>query len=221
MKLDDVENQLRSAKFSHLTEDELDSYHGQKLDTANHARADAHLKLCLICEHRLQLLGEKSTSFDDQEITAEDIAIVKRVMKQMALRQQPSDSKPAEAKTKIQLRDRLNDYLRQIVENWRAHFKLQQAVCGTRAGGEEIWHGQDDGGNLRARAIVEKNAGLTIHFSSNDLSLEGARLNVRLGPVTRVITLHLVSESEVYAKVEIPRRQVPRTLMNISIEDVS
>lgn len=220
MNSDDVEKQLRAAKFSHLTEEELNSYHDQKLDTVGQARADAHLKLCLICEHRLGLLKESAAS-DNREITAEDVELVRRVMQRVGLQRQPSDSKQAEATTIIPLRDRLNDYFRQIAESWQAHFMRQGAGRGTRDGGEKVWQWQIEEVDLKAHATMEKNVGLIIHFSSSDLSLEGVRLNVRLGSVNREATLQRVSETEVYAKVEIPGRQLRKALVDMSIERIS
>jgi hypothetical protein len=39
----------------HLTMDELDSYHDQKLDAISRALADVHLKDCRICRESLSL----------------------------------------------------------------------------------------------------------------------------------------------------------------------
>ena len=49
------------------------------------------------------------------------------------------------------------------------------------------------------------------------MQLEGARLHVRLGPVEKQTTLQRVSDSEVYAKVAVPR-QHPRKLAALSIQ---
>jgi hypothetical protein len=221
MKLDNLEKQLRAAKFSHLTEDELDYYRDQKLDTVSQARADAHLKLCLICERRLQLLNEESAASYNQDISTEDIALVKRVMQRKGQQQQSSDSQPIEATNRVRLKNRLADGLQQIVESWQAHFLRQEPVRGIRDSNKAIWQGQSKDGSMKAYATRKKNASLTIHFSSNDLSLEGQRFNVSLGSMNRDITLQLVSESEVYAEVEITRYQLPINLADLQIKEIS
>src|SRR5689334_7612338 len=62
MKPGDAKNELWDAKFDHLTEDELDRYREKKLDEVAHARADAHLRLCLICERRFRLLDAEDSA---------------------------------------------------------------------------------------------------------------------------------------------------------------
>ena len=73
---------------------------------------------------------------------------------------------------------------------------------------------------LQAFAVMEKNADLTIHFSSSEIDLEGERLNIRLGLVSHEITLHRVSESAVAAKIAIPWQQRQGNMSDISIERV-
>lgn len=219
MKLDDLEKELRNLKFRHLTEEELVSCHEQRLDEVGQARVLAHLKLCLICDRRLTLLKEERKALDTSEIAAGDIALARRVIQQTALQRHLTDSEPTGTTTRLRLSERLGECLSQIVASWQADFKLE-ALRGTRSSGEEVWHWQSEDGFLEARVTLEKNADLTIHFSSNEAGLEGVRLIVCLGPLSLSTTLRRVSESEIYANVKVPKRQRPKNLADISIEAV-
>lgn len=218
MKLDDPEKELRAAKYNHLTEEELDSYHDQKLDEISQARVQAHLKLCLICDERLELLREESAALNNREVTAEDVELVKRVMQRMGLPQ----PKPAGPANPVPLQDRLAEYFRQAVASWQAHF-IPETVRGVTArgvddGGREVWKWRSEDGVLKARATLESNADLVIHISSGEPALDRARFKIRLGRFSQEVTLGRVSESEVSARVRITRRQRPKNLSDISIE---
>jgi hypothetical protein len=207
---DDLENELRNLKFRHLSESELTAYCGQELAPMRRVIVEAHLKQCFICERQLALLREEIAALSNPQITAEDVALVERLMEQMGVGQPTAKG--------ISLRERLAGYLRQMVASWQIQF-AQAAMRGGNEG-EEVWRWQSEDGKLQARAVLEKNADLIIHFSSSEGELEGVRLNVRLGPISNKITLRRISESEVYAKVEVPRRQRPRELEDIAIEIV-
>jgi hypothetical protein len=212
---DDLENELRNLKLGHLSESELTAYCDQELAPMRRARVEAHLKQCFICERELALLREESAALSNPQITAEDVGLVERLMEQMGVGQPPR----AETAKGSSLRERLAEYLRQMVASWQIQF-AEEATRSAADQGEEVWHWQSADGKLRARAILEKNADLTIHFTSNESETEGMRLNVRLGPFSQEITLQRISESEVYAKVVVARRQRPRKLEDIAIEIV-
>jgi hypothetical protein len=219
MKTDDLENELRNLRFMHLSESELAAYCEQELDQMRRARVEAHLKQCFICERQLALLREEIAALSNREITAEDVALVERLMEQMGVAQSTPASRPLETAKEIPLQEQMAEYLRQMVASWQIQF-AQEATRGVADQGEEVWRWQSEDGKLQARAMLEKNADLTIHFSSNEMELEGARLNFRLGPLSREITLREISKSEVYANVVVSRRQRPRQLEDISIEIV-
>ena len=219
MKTDDLENELRNLKYLHLTESELAAYCDQELDQMCRARFEAHLKQCFICEWQLRLLREENAALSNRQISTADVAFVERLMEQMGMAQKPSASKPAETAKGIPLQERLAVCLRQMVANWQMQF-AQEATHSAADQGEELWRWQSEDGLLQGHAIREKNADLTIHFSSNEPDLEGTRLNVRLGPLSQEVTLRRVSDSEVYAKVAVPRRQRPRKMADLSIESI-
>jgi hypothetical protein len=218
MTLNDLEKDLRNAKLHHLTEGELDSYLDQGLDDIGLARAEAHLKLCFICEQRLEVLKEEGLALKDRQVSAEDIALVKRQMKQIGFQQQSSAPSSTDASTGPSITDRLAEHLRQMVKSWQAHFLPLTPARSAGDEGEELWQWQSEDGTLNARAILEDTGDLTIHFTSRELNWEGTSLRVSLGEVSRETTLRRVSESELYASVEIPRTQLAIDLTDISIE---
>ena len=219
MKTDDLENDLRNLKHLHLTESELVAYCDQELDQMRRARAEAHLKQCFICERQLTLLREENAALSNREINADEVAFVERLVEQMGRAPKRAAASLAEPAQEIPLRLRLDEYLRQMVANWHTRF-AQGATRNVAEQNREIWRWQSEDGLLQGRAVQERNAGLTIHLSSNEAGLEGARLYVRLGLLGQEVTLQRVSESEVYAKVEVPRRQCPRKLADLSIESM-
>lgn len=80
MQPHDIERILMNTKFVHLTEDELGTYCDGRLDEITFARANAHLKLCLICERRLAILQEDKEAVAHEEVTADDIALVDQLL---------------------------------------------------------------------------------------------------------------------------------------------
>jgi hypothetical protein len=159
------------------------------------------------------LLQEERAALSNRRIGATDGALVERLIERIGVAQPPQ----AETAKGISWRERLAEYLEQMVASWQFQF-AQAATRSAHDQGEEVWQWQGLDGKLQARAILEKNAALTIHFSSTEIDLDGVRLNVRLGPLNHEITLRQVSDGEVHGKVEISRRSRPRKLADISIE---
>jgi hypothetical protein len=212
-KQNDLENKLRMARFDHLTISELEFYADRKLDRASRVRAEAHINECFICKRRLANLEEHNAALNNQKVTAKDKALVKSVVKQSQ-----SDA-PDTARTgkRLSSRERLAEYLRQFIAVWQATF-IKHAVRGSLKPGKEVLRSESEDGIFEARAVLEKNASLTIHISSSDLDLHDVKLKVSLGPTIRRVTLERISESEVYAKIEVSKRERPRNLTDISIE---
>jgi len=216
MKTDDLENELRNLKLVHLTEGELVAYCDQKLDPIRRARIEAHLKQCFICERQLLLLREENAVLSQGVITAEDVALVEQLIEQTGPTQK-LPAQPAETATEITERERLGDYLRQLIASWRICFG-QGALRGERDQGEEVWRWQSEDGKLQAYATMEKNADLTIHFSANEMDFEGARLHFRLGALSEELTLQQISEIEVGAQVSVPWQYRQGNIADITIE---
>ncbi len=215
MNTDEIENELRNLKLVHLTDAEMSAYCDQQLDPMRQARMDAHLGQCFICRRHLARLREEDAELSDRVIAAEDAAFVEKLMEQMGAAQKTSAVSPA--KTAAPLKERLAEYLGQMVASWQVCFG--QAVRGVHKG-EEVWRWQSEDGRVQARAIMEKNADLTLLISSTDMSLEGARFNFRMGQLSQEMIMQRVSESEVEAKVSIPSRYRRGKTADISIESV-
>ena len=216
MKPDDLENELRNLKSTHLTESEMAAYCDQELDQIGRARAEVHLKQCFICERQLELLREETAALTNRLITSEDVAFVERLMDQTGRAQKTSARRPAEITNEIPLEARLAEYLRQMIADWQIHFRRVPRSDQD----EEVWRWQSEDGHFQARATVEKNADLTVHFSSNEMQLEGARLLFRLGSMNQELTLRRISESEVAAQVAVPWRYRQGNMADISIKIV-
>jgi hypothetical protein len=215
-----LENELRNLKFIHLTESEIEDYCDKELDPMRRARVEAHVKECFRCERQLAVLLAESAALDTRATTAADVAIVERLMDQMGLAPKPSASDPVNPTKEIPLAERLAEYLRQMVASWRLSFG-QGVLRGEADQDEVVWRWQSEDGRAQAHAIMEKNADLAIHFSSNEMTLEGARLHFRLGSMNQELMLRRISESEVTAQVAVPwQYRQGRNLTDISIEIV-
>lgn len=190
MKTDELENELRNLKFRHLTEGELAAYCDQEIDQIGLAWAEAHVMQCFICERRLELLREENAALTRRVISDDDVAFVDRLMEQT--RPAPSGRLARE----VPLRELLNEYLQQMTASLQVAFKPVR--------GEVVWQWQSKDHRLQAHASMEKNADMTIHFSSSEMELEGARLQFRLGSLYQETTLLRVSESEVATEVIVP-----------------
>src|SRR6185369_12610265 len=84
---DDLENELRNIMLRHLSESELTAYCEEGLAPMRRARVEAHLKQCFICERQLALLREEVAALHNPQVTAEDVALVERLMEQMVMGQ--------------------------------------------------------------------------------------------------------------------------------------
>jgi len=215
MPINDVEKALRNLKFAHLTEDEIIAYNDHQLDAVRLATANAHLSQCFICERLLVTLREEHAASADGQITAEDMALVDRLMGQAGREPKPSDAPAPDTATGIPILEWLAASLRQMAAQWQIDFKPMREVAEE---GEVVWAWQSNDRRLRARATIEKNADMIVHFYSNEMALEGARLRFRLDLLIAEITLDRVSEAEVAAMVAIPWEYRRGNMTDISIE---
>lgn len=215
MPTNDVENALRNLKFVHLTEDEITAYNDHQLDAVRLATANAHLSQCFICERLLLTVREEHAASADREVTVEDIALVDRLMEQSRPGLKKSGASAPDATTGIPVLEWLAGSLRQMTAQWQLDFKPVRRVA---EAGEEVWAWQSNDGRLRARATIEKNADMIVHFYSNEMALEGARLRFRLDSLIAEITLERISEAEVAANVAVPWEYRRGDMTDISIE---
>jgi hypothetical protein len=209
MAPEDIEQILEGARFRHLSEATLVSYRDNQLDEIGLTLADVHLKLCLVCERRLTFLKEEAAALEGYTTTEKDRALIEESIR----KQHPENIAGDFFHTEIQ---RLASYIDDLLDAWIVVFR-QPAMRGA-GDGDEVWSYQSEDGLLKAWAILERDASLTVHFSSPALTWEGARIRFRLGPFSTEVTLQRVGDSEVAAKIEIPRHQRAKKMKDIEIE---
>ena len=208
---EDIEQLLESAKFSHLSEATLVSYRDNQLDKIGRALADAHLRLCHVCERRLTFLKEEAEALESYVLTEEDRASIAESTRKLKPERRATDHISTQ-------RERLAAYINELVTAWTILFS-KPAMRGA-GDGDEVWRYESKDGLLTAWAILESDASLTVHFSSPELAWEGARIRFRLGPFSKEVTLQREGDSALAAKIEIPRRKRAKKMADISIEIV-
>jgi hypothetical protein len=95
---------------------------------------------------------------------------------------------------------------------------LEESISRDVHQGEEVWRWQSEYERFTAYLVLETNGDLTLHFSTSDQRLEGARLKVKAGPLILEARLQRGPDSESHAEVTIKRGQRPKNLKYISIE---
>jgi len=191
-----LEQLFDDARVKHLSETTLVSYRDDQLDRIGLALADAHLRLCLICKRRLSFLREE--------------LLEGQVMTELPER------KATDIQTEWQ---RLSAYINELLVAWSVVFS-QPAMRGVKDGDEVFRHESEDG-LFTVWVMLETDASLTFHFSSPELSWDGAQLRFRLGRFEKEVTLQREEDSRVAARIEIPRRERARKMNDISLEVVS
>lgn len=179
------------------------------------ARIDAHLEQCFICDRRLGLVREANVPSNNQEITAEDIAIVRRVTRRERSGQQSTESTPETNRAASQFSERLTENLQQLCASLR--LQLSQATDGGTERGEQVWRWQGPDRWLESSAILERTGDLIILLWSSDPAMEGVRLEAHLGALKLEVTMQRVSGSEFGARLQVARLQHPKELSDISI----
>lgn len=188
----DIEQLLQSAKYKHLADVTLVAYRDSQLDEIALALADAHLRLCIICDRRLTFLKEE----------AEALAITETLVTRAT----------GYVQTEI---DRLSSHLNDLLGAWVLSFS-GEAVRGT-VDGDELWRYESEDGLLTAWIVLGSDASLTVHFSSPEVAWDGALIEFRLGPFSKEVTLERQEDSSVAARIEIPRAERARDMADLSV----
>jgi hypothetical protein len=210
MEPEDIEQLLKNAKYKHLSEEALVSYRDSQLGRVGLAMAEAHLRLCLICERRLAFLKEEQEAIEHYVITDKDLALLQEARKKV----EPPPRVTDPITTRIR---QVTAYFNNLLTAWIMVFS-QPAMRGGEDG-EVIWEYESEDGLLKARAVAGQDFSLTVHFESTELAWEGIRIRFRLGPFSEEVTLeHPEGSNVVVAKIKIPRRKVAREMNDISIE---
>jgi len=210
MGSEDIEQLLETARFKHLSEATLVSYRDNQLDRIGFALADAHLKLCLICDRKLTILKGEAEARESYEVTEEDHAANEQFVRDL----KPGRKVGLYVQKEIK---RFKSYVTDLLNSWIVLHSMEP-VRGSEDG-DEIWRYESEDGLLTAWAILEKKtADLTVHFSSSELSWEGIRMRFRLGQFIKEVTLEREGDDRVAAKIRIPRRSRARKMKDISID---
>lgn len=219
MKRNDLDEKLRRAALAHLTASELVGYRDAKLDRVGLARAEAHLKMCAICEESMELLREERTALEKGEISPEDLAVIKRAAgitdESAEKAKSPGVRKPVDVPS---LTVRLSDALLELMSGWRDFFGQLRPVHHGGEGGREIWRQKTKDGLFEMWAVWEETTNLSIHFSSSETELEGRRLQIELGRIKDEITLERKSDTEVRGKFAVSKYQRPKDLSRLSVK---
>jgi hypothetical protein len=211
MRLQDIEKLLESAKYRHLSDPTLVSYRDSELDEIESTLAEAHLKLCLVCERRLAFLREEAQAQKNYVVTEKDRILIRETISKL---ESEPNLKPR-GKGNIQA---LKSYINDLLTDWMILFG-KPAMRGADDG-DEVWRYESKDGLLTAWAVLETDKSLTVHFSSEELAWEGARIRFRLGPFSKEVPLQRQGESGLGARIKIPHRQRARKMDDISIEIV-
>ena len=209
MKPENMDQLLERGRYQHLSEATLVSYRDNQLDQIRVALADAHLRLCLICERRLAFLKEEAEAVAGYVIADEDLHAIQRTVRKLKSDHNAGGFISAEIQ-------RLSSQIKDLLNAWMLTFATE-ATLGAEDG-DEVWRYESKDGTLTAWIVLEKDASLTVHFSSPEGAWEGMRILFRLGSFTAETTLHRVDDSRVEATIEIPRPRRPKHMADIAIE---
>lgn len=206
MGTDDIEQLLERARFKHLSESTLVSYNDNQLDEVGQALADAHLRLCLICERRLTFLKEESEALETYKITDEDKASIKRLVGQPKSRLTEYISAELE---------RFDNYVQEVVAAWRLPFRKLAMRGGPE--GDEPWELQTKDKVFTVRTVTNKRGDLTVHFSSTELRWEGFQIHFKLGPFHKDVTL-VRKGNKLTAKIVVRKQERPKKMRDVSMK---
>lgn len=207
MESEDIEQILKAAKYKHLSEVTLVSYRDARLDEIGQTLADAHLKLCAICERRLELLKEEAEARASYKVTEADRRFIKNVVRKAGAGSEPSRVE--------KLFDLYRSHFERFELAWALHFG-KRVVRGSRDG-DVKWSWKSEDESLEGWLVLEPHQGITVHFSSSELALEGALIRFRLGPFKKDVTLEREGD-HVEAQIKIPRRKIAKKMKDISVE---
>lgn len=217
---------------SHMTEDEFIGFILDELPPDRENMLDQHLANCVTCARKLEDFYTAQEEFPETDWARQRDAFVANLRQQIfaptvspdsttvgqhvvAPRQKgaplPSTSPPQKLFAHL---------LRQAQESLQARF--QQPVWAAKDSDEErrtVWEWRSPGGELKGHAVLARSGAVTFRFSSQHLELDKLHFVLRWGTLRREAVLRRVSETEVGAKIEIPRHQRPSNdTQNITLQ---
>lgn len=180
-EFNDIEGLLEEAVLIHLSEDELGTYHDNAVHEADRCRTETHLARCLICSRKLQMMQDvlqsQGESVDDQ-----DIARVKALLY----------SQRAVATVVSSIIVAFNVWVkkRSIHPGMRARFSTAK-----------VEDGQMEDGSVRWRYVEKESGECIVRFGSHRMELEGLKILVQAGEVSKTVVLKPVTQDQIGAEV--------------------
>ena len=204
MKSGNIDELLGNLRYIHLNEKELEQYQAGSLGDIARARADAHLKRCLICAQRLEFLQEDAEAIAQTPVTAADLDLMRNL-----LHKQDEHS----------LLERLWNALQQI-ETSLVLALTPQKLTPVRALGKpagqvsnrRIWQGESKDGLVRGECLLSEEGALTFRFISDEPVLQGKKFYLVLSEKRYAGMFTPVAGIRMQAEFNIPRKQIPAKL---------
>lgn len=203
----DLDKLMQQAVQAHLTDEELGEFHDGVADPISHLRIEAHLKRCLICAHRLNMMQEILTK---EEPRLEEAALPDATV--LAA----SSLQPYWPRIVLPL----------LMAAWALSMKRTRIAISSKGARASVItpfeEGQTEGGEL-SWCISEESGGVIVRFSSYNLQLDGAKFLLKAGPLKKEVTLRPVTEDQVGAEVfftwEERSQMAPDTFLSIEAID--
>jgi hypothetical protein len=189
---EEVDKVVRQMALIHLTDPEMGQYHDEVIDDFNGARVEAHLQRCSTCKERYETMKHILATCHGVEVPEESMQHLHSLMAQRPMQQAAIVG------------------LMAIVGVVMARAKKR----GARAADEEpreIFNGQSEDGSLQWR-VVEDDFAIVARYWSHRPELEGLKLAIKIGGLTKEVTLKRVPNNQVGGQTRIEgeeRGQLP------------
>ena len=180
-EFNDIERLLKNAVLMHLSEEELGAYHDDAVHEAERCRMETHLARCLICSHKLQMMQDVLQS-QGESIDDRDIVRVKTLL----------DGQRALAAVVSSIILAFNVWVkkRSIHPGLRARFSTAK-----------VEDGQMEDGSVRWRYVEKESGERFVRFGSHRLELEGLKILVKAGQISKTVVLKSVTQDQLGAEV--------------------
>lgn len=185
-----VEQLLRRAVLSHLSDDELGAFHDNAVDEVARNRIEAHLSRCLICERKLMMMQDVLATYHQEPVTAEDITRAKVLLHRQ------------------EIVAMLRTVLSVAFAAWIRQHHIRVTLRGASAAGPaKRHHGKTEAGALFWSIVEEEWGDLVVRLGSHRMELAGVKLLLRSGSIEKAVALEPVGKSLVEAKAIFTREE--------------
>ena len=190
-KFNDIESQLKEAVLIHLTEEELCALHDNTANETDRCRMESHLARCLICSRKLQQLMQYTLQSQDEGVDDQDIADVRALIgRQRAL---------AAVVSSIVVAFNIWIRKRSIHPGLKARFSTAK-----------VEDGQLEDGSVRWRYVEKESGERIIRFGSHRMELEGFKILLKVGELSKIAVLKPVTQNQVGAEIIITAHEIDK-----------